>query len=138
MVPIIGLSKLTQLIKLWGDKKAWPVYVMIGNILLWISNRLVKMPMLPQALLLVPPKFTGESPRADEAPRQMNADILRTVFDLVLAQLQQVVHKGTVMDCADGKTHLCFLILSAWIADHAEHAAFHGIGSKSCPKCEVP
>jgi len=42
-----------------------------------------------------------------------------------------------VMDCADGKTRLCFPILSAWIADHAEHAAFHGIGSMSCPKCEV-
>ena len=42
------------------------------------------------------------------------------------------------MDCADGKTRLCFLILLAWIADHADHAALQGIGSKSCPKCEVP
>jgi len=42
------------------------------------------------------------------------------------------------MDCADGKTRLCFPILSAWIADHAEHAALQGIGRKSCPKCEVP
>jgi len=42
------------------------------------------------------------------------------------------------MDCADRKTRLCFPILSAWIADHAEHAALQGIGSKSCPKCEVP
>jgi len=41
------------------------------------------------------------------------------------------------MDCADGKTRLCFSILSAWIADHAEQAALQGIGSKSCPKCEV-
>ena len=41
------------------------------------------------------------------------------------------------MDCADGKTHMCVLILSAWIADHAEHAALHGIDSKSCPQCEV-
>jgi len=28
--------------------------------------------------------------------------------------------------------------VSAWIVDHAAHAAFQGIGSKSCPKCEVP
>jgi len=41
------------------------------------------------------------------------------------------------MNCKDGKTRLCFPILSAWIADHAEHAALQGIGSKSCPKCEV-
>ena len=42
------------------------------------------------------------------------------------------------MHCADGKTRLCFPILSAWIAHHAEHTTLHGIGSKSCPKCEVP
>jgi len=42
------------------------------------------------------------------------------------------------MDCADGKTPICFPILSAWIAAYAEHAALQGIGSKSCPKCEVP
>jgi len=41
------------------------------------------------------------------------------------------------MDCQDGKTPLCFPILSAWIADHAEHATLHGIGSRSCPRCEV-
>jgi len=40
------------------------------------------------------------------------------------------------MDCAESKTRLCFRILSAWIAYHAEHAALHGIGSKSCPRCE--
>ena len=29
------------------------------------------------------------------------------------------------MDCSDGKTCLCFPILCAWIADHAEHATLH-------------
>jgi len=94
--------------------------------------------LLPVALLPVPPKFTVESAYADEAQRQMNADVLRTVFDLVLVPLQQVVQEGTVMNCADDKRGLCFRILSAWIADHAEHTALQGIGSKSCPKCEVP
>ena len=74
----------------------------------------------------------------DEAQRQTNADALRAIFDFVLAPLQEVVQEGTVMDCADGKTSLCFPILSAWIADHAEHAALSGIGIQSCPKCEVP
>ena len=42
------------------------------------------------------------------------------------------------MECANGKTRLCFPILSARIADQEEHATLHGIGSKSCPMCEVP
>ena len=96
------------------------------------------MPILLLALLPVPPKFTGESTIANEAQRQTNADGLWAVFNLVLAPLQQVARQGTVMDSGDGKTRLCFPILSAWIADHAEHAALQGIGSKSCLKCDVP
>jgi len=96
------------------------------------------MPILLLALLPEPPKFTGESAGANEAQRETNADVLRAVFHLVLTPLQQVTQGGTVMDCADGKTRLCFPILSAWITDHAEHAALQGIGSKSCPKCKVP
>jgi len=96
------------------------------------------MAILVLALLPVPPKFTGESARANEAQRQTNADILRAVFDLVLVPLQQIGREGMVMDCADGKTRLCFPILSAWITDHAKHAGLQGIGSKLCSKCEVP
>ena len=96
------------------------------------------MPILPLALLPVPPKFTGESARPNEPQRQTNTDVLRAVFDLFLAPLQQVDGEGTVMNCADGKTPLSFPIVSAWIADHAEHTALQGIGSQSCPMCEVP
>jgi len=96
------------------------------------------MSVLLVALLPVPPKLTGESSRADESQQQINADSLWAVFDLVLAPLHNPSHKGIVMDCADGKTRLGFCILSAWIANHAEHMTLHGIGSKSCPKCAVP
>jgi len=88
------------------------------------------MPILLLALLPVPPKLTGDSGHTDEAQRKSNVNALRAVFDLVLAPLHEVVQEGTVMDCADGKTRLCFPILSAWIADHAEHATLHGIRSK--------
>jgi len=59
-----------------GDKKAWPVYVTISNILARTRNNPVKMPILLLALLPVLPKFTGESARADEAQWEMNADVL--------------------------------------------------------------
>ena len=110
----------------------------IGNILSWTRNSPAKIPILLLALVPVPPKLTDDSGRANKAQRQTNADALRPFFDLVLAPLQEVVQEGTVMDCADGETRLCFPIWSAWIADHAEHAALHGIGSQSCPMCEVP
>jgi hypothetical protein len=63
------LSDQTHLTNFSGDKKAWPVYVTIGNILSRTRNSPVKMPILLLALLPVPPKFMGESARADEAQR---------------------------------------------------------------------
>ena len=96
------------------------------------------MPILLLALMPLPPTLSHESVRADEIQRQMNADPLQAVFDLFLALLPEIANDGAVMDCADGKTRLGFAILSAWIADHAEHTILNGISSKSCPQCEVP
>jgi len=96
------------------------------------------MSVLLVALLPLPPKLTGESSRADETQRQINADSLPAVFDLVLTSLHYVSHEGMIMEYGDRKTRLCFPILVAWIADHAVHTTLHWIGSKSCPKCEVP
>ena len=96
------------------------------------------MPILLLALLPVPPKLMSDAGRPEEAQRQTNADALRAVFNLVLAPLQEVVQVSTVIDFADGKTCLCFPILAAGSADHAERAALHGIDSKLCPKGEVP
>src|ERR1700760_3237919 len=97
-----------------------------------------KMSILLLALLPVPPKLSHESVRADETQQQMNVDALQAVFDLILAPLQEIAKDGAVMDYADGKTRLCFPILSAWIADHAGHTILNGISSNSCPQCEVP
>ena len=135
-MPIIGLSDQTHLTNFSGDKKAWPVYITIGNILSRTSNSPIKMPILLLALLQVPPKLTGESACANEAQWQTNADALQAVFDLVLAPLQPVAQEGTVMNYTNGKTRFCFPILSAWIADHAEYAALQGIPSKSCTRCD--
>jgi len=68
----------------------------------------------------------------------MNADTLQDVFERILSPLQDVVHVGIPIDCADGKVRLCFPILSVWIADHMENVALHGLKTNACPKCEVP
>jgi len=113
VVHIIGLSDQTHLNNFSGKKKAWPVYLTMGNIISQTRNRPAKMSVLLVALLPVPQKLTDESSRAKETQRQINTDSLRAVFDLVLAPLHYVSHEGIVMDCPDGKTHLCFPILSA-------------------------
>ena len=59
------------------------------------------MPILLLALLPVPPKLSHESVRADRIQRQMNADAMQAVFDLILAPLQEIANDGAVIDCAD-------------------------------------
>ena len=95
------------------------------------------MPLLLHALLPVPSKLSHESVCADEIQRQIKVDGPQAVFDLILAPLQEIAKDGAVMDCADGKTRLCFPIISAWIADHAGHTILNGISNNSCPQCEV-
>jgi len=88
------------------------------------------------ALLPVPLKLSKFS-KADRRQRKINADTLQDVFELIFVPLQDVTHVGIPLDCADRKVRLCFPILSAWIADHMENVALHGLKTNGCPKCEV-
>ena len=131
------MSDQTHLTNFSGDKKAWPVYITLGNLLSGRRNSPTSMAVLLLALLPIPPKLSKSS-KADQHQRQINADTLRDVFELIFAPLQDPAHDGVPIDCADGKVRRCFPILAAWIADHMENVALHGIKSNVCPRCEVP
>ena len=125
----------THLSKLAGDKKAWPANLTLGNLPATRRNRPRSFAVLLLALFPVPPKLTKSS--ADHLQRQINADILRAIFELLFEPLQNSALEGVNIDSADGKVRRCFPILFAWIADHMENIALHGIKSNVCPKCEV-
>jgi len=95
------------------------------------------MAVLLLALLPIPPKLSKYS-NADQRQRKINADTLQGVFELFFAPLQDVAHTGIAFDCADGQVRQCFPIHSAWIANHMENVALHGLKTNACPKCEVP
>ena len=94
------------------------------------------MAVLLLALLPVPLKLS-KSTLADKHQRQINAETLQLVFQLLFELLQAVARKGVKIDCADGNVRRCFPVLSAWIADHMENVALHGVKSNSCPMCKV-
>jgi len=95
------------------------------------------MGVLLLALLPIPPKFSKSS-KADQRQRKINANTLQDVCELIFAPLQDLAHAGIPINCADGKVRQCLPILSAWIADHMENVALHGLKTNACPKCEVP
>jgi Plavaka transposase len=131
------MSDQTHLTNFSGDKKAWPVYITIGNIPSTKRNRPGSLAVLLLALLPVPPKLIGTT-STDKLQRQINAETLQGVFDLIFQPLRDTADDGIPIDCADGKIRKCFPILSCWIADHMENVLLHGIKSNACPKCEVP
>jgi len=131
------MSNQTNLTNFSGDKKAWAVYITIGNLPSAQRNSPGSMAVLLLALLPVPPKLPKSS-KAAQRQRNTNADTLQDVFELIFAPLQDVAHVGNPVDCADCKVRLCFPILSSWIADHMGNVALHGMKTNACPKCEVP
>jgi len=137
VVPIIGMSDQTNLTNFTGDKKAWLVYMTIGNLPSTIRNRPGSMAILLLGLLPIPPKL-AKSSRADKLQRLINADTLRGVFKHIFAPLNSAAREGAPIDCADGKIRRCFPIMSGCIADHMENVTLHGIKSNALPKCEVP
>jgi len=96
------------------------------------------MAVLLLALFLSIPRKLSKSSKADQHQRQINADTLWDIFELIFAPPQDPARDGVPIDCADGKVWSCFPILAAWIADHMENVALYGIQSNICPRCEVP
>jgi len=131
------MSDQTNLTNFSGDKKAWPLHLTIGNLPSARRNSPGSKAVLLLALLPIPPKLSMSS-KADQRQRKINPDTLQDVFELIFAPLQGLAYSGVPIDSADGKVRLCFPILSAWIADHMENVALHGLKSNACPKCEVP
>jgi len=129
------MSDQAHLSNLSGDKKAWLVYLTVRNLLAFQRNRPASFAVLLLALLPVPPKFTKAS--ADHLHRQINADTLRGIYELLFEPLQNAALEGVNIDCADGKVRRCFPILSSWIDDHMENVALLEIKSNVCPKSEV-
>jgi len=107
----------------------------LGNLPPTRRNRPGSFAVLLLAVFPVPPKLTKSS--ADHLQRQINADTLRDVFELLFEPLQNAALEGVNIDCADRKVRGSFSILSVWIADHMEKVAHHRRKLNVCPKWEL-
>src|SRR5215213_4014120 len=135
LLPIILSSDATHLTNFSGDKKAWPIYLTLGNLDSRYRNKPSNHAVITLALLPVPPKKKGlSSLRKAQIDRK-----IQDVLELILKPLQTPqVRNGILMECGDGHTRLCYPRLTAWVADHMEHVDLLGLIPKACPVCEVP
>ena len=73
------------------------MYITIGNLPSTKRNKPGSMAVLLLALPPVPPKLP-QSSSANKVQREVNADTLQGVFDLIFAPLQDAVLEGVLID----------------------------------------
>jgi len=91
------MSDQTHLTNFSSDKKAWPVYITLGNLPSSRRNSPTSIAVHLLALLPISPKLSKSS-KADQHHRQINADTLQDVFELIFAPLQDPAHDGVPID----------------------------------------
>jgi len=137
---MILMSDATHLTNFCGDKKAWPIYMTIGNLSAAARMKHTMHGVLLVALLPVPVKMRDIPAKKRNAQREHNRMVMQHVLQHILQDLRndqgQVQHFDA--HCADGKVRHCYPTLAAWMADYPEHCNLHNIKSGVCYWCECP
>ena len=131
MVPVIISSDKTKLSQFRGDKRAWPVYLTIGN----LSKEVRRSPSLHGSVLLgyLPVgKFECFSDAARPLARyQAFHDSMTVIFESL--SNPSIAKDGVEMVCADGFVRSAFPILAAYVADYPEQCLVAGCMENRCP-----
>src|SRR5438876_6235446 len=137
IIYIILTSDQTHLTNFSGDKKAWPVYMTIGNLPASVRNSPSRLSTVLLALLPVPPKTGDVSHWSTKQNANIKSDCLHEVLCTILQPLKEVTANSIKMECIDFQKRICYPILAAWPADHMECIELFGIKSNSCPVCNI-
>ncbi|KAG6914685.1 hypothetical protein DXG01_015946 [Tephrocybe rancida] len=133
IAPIILSSDKTQLSQFHGDKKAWPVYLTIGN----IAKEVWRQPSAHTTILvgyLPAPK----PERLSDSTRSLASYwLFHYCMLLILEPLVEVEKVGVEMVCADGYVRCVHPILAAYVTDYPEQCLIACCLENHCPRCLV-
>jgi hypothetical protein len=131
------MSDATHLTNFCGDKKAWPVYMTIGNLSSKARMKHTLHGVLLVALLPIPVKMREVPAKVRNAQREHNREVIQNVLGYVMQDLL-ADFRDFYAYCADGRVRYCHPILAAWMADYPEHCNLHNIKNGVCYWCECP
>ncbi|QRW06771.1 hypothetical protein RhiLY_05770 [Ceratobasidium sp. AG-Ba] len=135
IAPIILSTDQTLMTRFSGSKKAWPVYISIGNI-----GKDIRRKPSERAWVLIGyiPVSQLSNISHEERRREHRWQLFHTCMKAILEPIKEAGLLGEEMLCADGGVRRVHPILAAYIADYEEQVRVACVRDGQCPVCWVP
>ena len=135
MAPVIIATDKTQLTQFSGNKSAYPIYLIIGNIPKSICRKPSKKACILIGYLSV--DKINRKHLTEMAYRSQMQRLFHESMHIVLEPLIKAGHNGVEMISTDGAVCLVFPILSCYIADYPEQCLVTCTKYGTCVKCKA-
>lgn len=132
------MSDGTHLTNFSGDKKAWPIYMTIGNLSAEARMKHSLHSVVLVALLPIPIKMRDIPLGRRNAQRERNRMVSQHVLHHVMKPILNPESRRFHARCADGNFRRCYATIAAWMADYPEHRDLHNLKNGVCYWCECP